>query len=584
MSRSRLRHQRMLINDSETEQDNLGKPQKATPSVRNPDALHKQRIPAASEQRHKNSPNELTAQDVLRLQSTIGNQKTSRFLAAQRTLGSGREARQPASAAHRQKGLVQRAVVLPNVGTFDTKIYRPYDRQYDLLGSQNPVDWTDRQVGAKILIEFTPNAQFETGNGNVISLVQTVRETIAKTVNVNLPGGQGQESVDILRENQTAGFPLRTVTDGTGDAGWSIDQQLFTDVKDQQGLPMMPPGQGQQAGVANYAAARVSALQALATFPNELALVQTTPDPLQMNPPPYGPVRPRNNFKAIHKTALQRVISHLRANPVPAAQQAVEAVRRMLQAEYSTRNTITVSNLDPRYAEQRTQGNDPRKARPQGNMTTLRNPTGDPNLPQDPGGGDLLQGHTFNAECNGNAWTTAALSDEPTVPFKTQDVLSGGMEFEVAALLEKPNGEKRYIGSVSWGWQINNNQVVLVPQALTLTDSKNASGAFFKASQAWNTMSVPDSQTGATLAPVSTLPTAIAEYTRQRDSLKAALSGRDRKVTRDAHDALVDIWGKLAPAEKLKHRREIVPLLYRYQLLIYNKQIPDWQLIKNYGL
>lgn len=50
-------------------------------------------------------------------------------------------------------------VVLPAVGAFDAKIYVPHDKRHD---ASNPAEvdpslMTDREVGAKILIEFTPD-------------------------------------------------------------------------------------------------------------------------------------------------------------------------------------------------------------------------------------------------------------------------------------------------------------------------------------------------------------------------------------------------------------------------------------------
>ncbi len=472
---------------------------------------------------------------------------------------------------------------MPNVGTFDTKIYQPLDRQYDAAhNSQIPQDMTDRQVGAKILIEFTPDGHFELANGNTISLIQTVRETIAKTARF---GGQNPENVDLMRENNTGGFPLRSVTDDTDDLGWLIDHQLFTE---QQGA--MPPAGGQNVAIANYATARGTAIQALANFPNELALVQTTPIPLAMNAR-YGPNSPsyvrKNNFTTMHVQNLQRVISRLRASQAAEAKQAVEAVRSMVQYEYATRNTITLRNLDPRYAEERTQANDPLKPRPVGDMSTLKNPTGDPGLPQAQGGGDLLLGHTFNAACDGNGWTTAALSDEPTVPFRMADVISGGMEFEVAALLEKTNGEKRYVGSVKWGWQMIGGQSVLSPAVLTLADGGNASGAFFKASQAWNAMTVPDPQTGAGLAPVFNLPTAGSEFTRLTDPnspFQMALQGNNNQAITDGRDKALDMWGKLTPGDKVQHRVTMLRLLDQYEMKVNHRRPSQLTLIDQYNL
>lgn len=457
-------------------------------------------------------------------------------------------------------------VVLPAVGAFDTKIYVPHDKQHDASNPAevNPQLMTDREVGAKILLEFTPDPHFECTAGNAISLVQIVRETIAKRSRLGL--GQGRtEDANLLRENFTGGFLLRTVTDGSNDAGWLIDHQLFTE---EQGSSPTPSAQA--AAIAHYATARANALQQLAKFPDELALVRGTPQSIAfVAGVGFQAGRQVSNFKPVpHKRDLQLVISRLRALPESAAQQAVESVRAMLQYEYATRNRITLQNLDPRYAELRTAAAAPRKVRPAGNLSILRNPTGDPAQPKEPNGGDLLLGHTFNAECNGAVWTTAALSDEPTAPFKMADTITGGMEFEVAALLETGAGEKRFIGSVRWGWHINQNAVVLSPAALSRGDDHNASAAFFKAVSYWNAMVVPDLVNNTTHRPVLALPTAGPEFERAAAPLDAALQGNDRELITRARDRVIGTWSKLSAAEKAQHEGRLLGLLDRYEMKV----------------
>jgi hypothetical protein len=575
------------INHPDTDHDS-DKLRRENPDIPSPDVFNGQLPTAMLLQRAKNTPDSLKPRQILQLQSTIGNQAVGRLLAAHSDSVADEAKQQgtkdkpdvlrtshpPVLQTRRKSKLIQRAVALPNVGTFDTKIYQPHDRAYDAVnGSQNPVEQTDREVGAKILIEFRPDGQFELANGNRISLVQTVRETIAKKIKMS--GQLGDENVDTLRENFTAGFSSRTVTDDDEDSGWAIDHQLF---KEDKGV--RPDPQAQQAAIASYSTARANALVQLANFPNELALVQNTPDPLQ-----FAGVRQVSNFKAnIHKPALQRVISRLRGSDSTEAKEAVEAVRSMIQYEYATRNKITLRNLDPRYAEERTDVNDPLKARPQGNLDTLKNPTGDPNQPQSQGGGDLLLGHTFNATCDGNNWTTAALSDEPTVPFKTRDAISGGMEFEVAALLEKPNGDQRYIGSVKWGWQVVNNAVVLEPAVLTLADGKNASPAFFKASEAWNNMSVPDPSNGNQVAPVLNLPTASPEYTKHKQALQVALKGSDKKLMTSERDDMLDMWKKLSKDDKEQAKDEVIGLLDQYEMKVNARRPSQDALVDQYDL
>lgn len=467
-------------------------------------------------------------------------------------------------------------VVLPAVGMFDTRIYVPFDRKYDASNpvEANPALMTDRDVGAKILIEFTPDPRFELAAGNTVSLVQTMRETIAKRSRINM--GQGPaENADLLRENFTGGFPLRTVTDGSGDAGWVIDHQLFTEQKGVQ-----PPLGARAAAIAQFAAARTNATQQLTGFPAELALVQGTPQPIAFAAGVgFQAGREVSNFKpSTHKRDLQLVVSRLRARPDSAAQQAVESVRAMLQYEYATRNTISLQNLDPRYAELRIAAAAPRKARPQGNMGVLRNPMGDPDQPAIAQGGDLLLGHTFNAECDGTRWTTAALSDQPTAPFRTADAITGGMEFEVAALLETAAGQKRFVGSVRWGWRINDqNAVVLSPPALVLGDGQSAGAAFFKAASCWNAMTVPDMATSTTHRPVFTLPTAAGQEFEQRaasleaaskGSLDVAVTENDKNLIIQARDRMLETWRTLTAEEKTQNEGRLLGLLDRYEMRV----------------
>ncbi len=455
-------------------------------------------------------------------------------------------------------------VVLPAVGSFDAKIYVSHDRRYD---AGNPAEtdlalMTDREVGAKILVEFTPDPRFELAAGNTISLVQIVRETIAKRSRLSL-GAQGSEDAYLPRENHTGGFPLRTVTDGSADAGWLIDHQLFAE---EQGVA--PTDVARTAAIAQFAAARATAVQQLAGSP-ELPLAQGQPQIAFGAGTGLQAGRQVSNFRAVpHRRDLNLLISRLRGRADSASQRAVAAARAMIQYEYATRTRITLRNLDPRYAELRTAADAPRKARPAGNMTVLRNPTGDPDLPQ-VAGGELLLGHTFDAACDGRAWTTAVLSDEPTAPYKTADTLSGGMEFEVAALLETSAGGRRFVGSVRWGWLIDGrNAPVLAPPALTLGSADGASAAFFKAASCWNAMAVPD-LAGATRQPVLALPSAIGqEFEKRAVLLDAALRGNDKNATTAARDRVLETWPTLPAVERTQSEGRMLGLLDGYEMKV----------------
>jgi hypothetical protein len=132
-------------------------------------------------------------------------------------------------------------------------------------------------------------------------------------------------------------------------------------------------------------------------------------------------------------------------------------------------------NLDPRYAEQRMHEGEPYKQRPGGDLSKLRRD-----------GGDLVQGMVVSAVKSGGRWTTALLSDEPTIPHTSLQTLSGRQEFEVAAMYEPSGGDLQYIGSVKWGWECNDGNVTLL--AFEKGSYDWASDEFLEAGVAWNEM------------------------------------------------------------------------------------------------
>lgn len=142
-------------------------------------------------------------------------------------------------------------------------------------------------------------------------------------------------------------------------------------------------------------------------------------------------------------------------------------------------------NLDPRYAEQRTDVNDPMKARPDGDLSNLES-----------AGGDLKQGHVTSAEKGSDTWNTALLSDEPTVPIIGNKGIKGKQEFEVTAMHEGSGGDA-YVGSVKWGWEVGDDGQPKIINLSKVSDG-SASAAFKGAAGAWNAMDVPNKRTGAT--------------------------------------------------------------------------------------
>lgn len=133
-------------------------------------------------------------------------------------------------------------------------------------------------------------------------------------------------------------------------------------------------------------------------------------------------------------------------------------------------------NLDPRYAEQRMDEGEDYKQRPQGDLSRLKSD-----------GGDLVQGMVVSAVNSGGTWTTALLSDEPTIPHPNLKTLTGKQEFEVVAMYEPKGGDLQYIGSVRWGWECDGQgNVTLLDFEIGSDDW--ASDAFVEAAVAWNAM------------------------------------------------------------------------------------------------
>lgn len=132
-------------------------------------------------------------------------------------------------------------------------------------------------------------------------------------------------------------------------------------------------------------------------------------------------------------------------------------------------------NLDPRYAEERLSSGEAMKARPDGDLSTLES-----------SGGGLKQGHVTSAAKSGGRWTTALLSDEPTVPLPTSKSIAGRQEFEVTALHEGAG----YVGSVRWGWEVSKGGA---PKILPLEKVHDAASADFRAAaKKWNEMRAPE--------------------------------------------------------------------------------------------
>ena len=99
----------------------------------------------------------------------------------------------------------------------------------------------------------------------------------------------------------------------------------------------------------------------------------------------------------------------------------------------------------------------------------------------------MVQGMVVSAVKSGGIWTTALLSDEPTIPHSNLQTLSGRQEFEVVAMYEPTGGDLQYIGSVKWGWECDGQGTVTLLKFAKGSDNW-ASDEFVEAAGAWNEM------------------------------------------------------------------------------------------------
>ena len=148
--------------------------------------------------------------------------------------------------------------------------------------------------------------------------------------------------------------------------------------------------------------------------------------------------------------------------------------KRQIDADKKTMNSRVsgvkpLNSLDPRYAQQRLGPSVPVYAKKTDSMTT---------------------GWSATRESEKKAWspTTAAVRDNPKSP-----VGGGvsGMDFEVAALAEGGSAGAKFVGSVTWGWSLDETGVSKV-KPLELKDQGQASEAFFAAAAHFNSMKVKE--------------------------------------------------------------------------------------------
>ena len=156
-----------------------------------------------------------------------------------------------------------------------------------------------------------------------------------------------------------------------------------------------------------------------------------------------------------------------------------------------------VINLDPRYSEERMEETEPLnvEGRQRHDFFNARSPWS-----------------TKSAQKKTGVWSTASLNDEPSLNRKIYGVrlnvvkatVAGAMEFEVAAL---HNEQRRFLGSMKWGWRIDpNGHALLDPGKPTVASPDSASARFLKAAKKWNETPIEDPMTGEKHLPIQ-LPT-----------------------------------------------------------------------------
>lgn len=133
-------------------------------------------------------------------------------------------------------------------------------------------------------------------------------------------------------------------------------------------------------------------------------------------------------------------------------------------------------NLDPRYVEQR--------------LLTDSNYRDHSDFSKK----DII-GYAQNYILGDAQLCSAILSDEPNAIYSWGGkVPVGYQEFEVVAMLDKQDGGKEYLASLSWGWKIESTEKLINKEytpKLSTTEifvSDQPSGNFIEAAKAWNAM------------------------------------------------------------------------------------------------
>ncbi|MHB8628820.1 MAG: hypothetical protein ACYDBJ_21540 [Aggregatilineales bacterium] len=196
MSGQRSRYQRTFANRSDTGSNDWLKRRAARRVEAEPDRAGEQSRRKTLLQRAHNAPRRLTAQDVLHLQRTIGNQAVTRLLEQKTVAQSGKP-------EHGNR--IQRKTVAVAGGEFKDDVigggYRASNED------ESDVTGTYTKVGAKIELAFVPKPGLE---AEQVSLVQTTNSTVQNTTNPQVP----DQSHSLLGERRT-------------ESGTAIDQEIY---------------------------------------------------------------------------------------------------------------------------------------------------------------------------------------------------------------------------------------------------------------------------------------------------------------------------------------------------------------------
>jgi hypothetical protein len=177
------------------------------------------------------------------------------------------------------------------------------------------------------------------------------------------------------------------------------------------------------------------------------------------------------------KGALQARIGALTNSVVPLTaaetQELADSQRTQAIDTSQTKGKLSgpITSVDPRYAQQRLSADMPRFSQYHSQQSN---------------------GNAFVWDGNGPfpADRFARLRDAPGTPTTTTMT---GMQFEVAALLDRPGHASVWLGSVSWGWRRGPNPTAkpaLDPFAIV--NAVGISQTFLDAIQHWNVQTVAD--------------------------------------------------------------------------------------------